>query len=107
MTNLTSDSSPFKDSQNDDDLHSLMAVAVLCGHKGVEHDVAPIYEAWAKAYPGDALGGVARGLALIGQGQPREGYLVVEEAARTASTRRQQAQDVLATLKHDISALTE
>lgn len=96
---------PYTDARNDDDLHLLMAAAVLCGQRGVSHDVAPIYEAWARAYPQDALGGIGRGLAMIGRGEAREGYRLIEETSRTATTRREQAQDVLATLKRDIQAL--
>lgn len=95
----------FASSQNDDDLHELMAVAVLCGHRAVEADVSAIYDAWAKAYPQDALGGIGRGLTMIGNGQAREGYRVIEETARTATTRVEQAEEVLASLKRDIQAI--
>lgn len=99
--------SPFSDPQNDDDLHELMAVAVLCGHKGVRHDMRAVYEAWAHAYPDDALGGVGRGLMMIAAGQSREGYRLIEDTSRTALTRADQAREVLATLKRDIAALAD
>lgn len=98
---------PFASAENTDDLHDLMAIAVLCGHRGVETNVGPIYEAWARAYPNDALGGIGRGLALIGKGQAREGYRLIEETARTATTRQEQARDVLQSLKRDIQAVVE
>ena len=99
---------PFTDARNDDDLHLLMAVAVLCGQRGVgPEEVAPVYEAWAHAYPDDALGGIGRGLAMIGRGEAREGYRHIEDTARTATTRAEQARDVLATLKRDIQAMTD
>lgn len=106
-TRMEFEMKPFADAQNTDDLHDLMAVAVLCGHRGVESDVAAIYEAWAKSYPDDALGGIGRGLAMIGNGQVRDGYRLIEETARTASTRNDQARDVLASLKRDIQAIVD
>lgn len=97
--------SPFTNRQDDEDLHELMAVAVLCGHHGLRQDVSAIYDAWARAYPDDALGGIGQGLAMIGSGAPKEGYRLIEETARTAATRAEQARDVLATLKREISTL--
>lgn len=98
-------SEPFKHQENTDDLHTLMAIAVLCGHRSVQTDVAPMYEAWSLAYPKDALGGIGRGLHMIGNGKPRDGYRLIEETARTATSRTDQAQDVLATLQRDMRAL--
>ena len=98
-------SGPYRSEVFEDDLHTLMAVAVLIGQRGVEADVLPVYEAWSQAYPRDALGGIGRGLAMIGAGEPREGYAIVEEAARTAETRREQAAEVLERLRADMAEL--
>lgn len=96
---------PFKTPENTDDLHLLMAIAVLCGHRSVDTEVTPMYEAWSLAYPDDALGGIGRGLAMIGNGKPRDGYQLIEETARTATTRSEQAMEVLASLQRDMRAL--
>ena len=98
---------PYGDAEFTEDLHQLMAVAVLCGHRGVEADVLPVYEAWGLAYPSDALGGIGRGLSLVGTGKPREGYAMIEEAARSSTTRAEQAQEVLARLRADMGKLVE
>lgn len=96
---------PFNTAENTDDLHLLMAVAVLSGHKGVSADMQPIYEIWSKCYPHDALGGIGRGLSMIGNGRPRDGYRLIEETARTAETRGEQAQEVLTSLQRDMREL--
>ncbi len=98
---------PFSTQANTDDLHLLMAVAVLSGQRGVDQDLAPIYDAWEKCYPDDALGGIGRGLAMIGRGEAAEGYLLIERMATSARTRRDQAREVLNSLRRDISALAE
>jgi hypothetical protein len=98
---------PFQDTSFDEDLRCLMAVAILCGHKGVPAQIRPIYEAWAAAYPTDALGPIGIGLALVAEGQGREGYRMIAEAARAAQTRAEQAREVLARLEVDMPALVE
>jgi hypothetical protein len=96
----------FTDPSLDDDLHLLMAVAVLSGQRGTGAESGAIYEAWARAYPDDALGHVGRGLTLIGGGRFDEGYRIIERAAETARTRTDQARDVLATLRERQAELT-
>lgn len=98
-------SEPFSNPENTDDLHQLMAIAVLCGHRGVSVGTDAIYEVWSECYPKDALGGIGRGLLMIGSGKPREGYAVIEEAARMAQSRGDQARDVLASLRRDMADL--
>ncbi|MEM9341887.1 MAG: hypothetical protein AAGA87_02465 [Pseudomonadota bacterium] len=98
-------SDPFDNAENTEDLHLLMAVAVLCGHKGVTSDMQAVYEIWSKCYPTDALGGIGRGLTMIGNGRPREGYRLIEETARTAETRGDQAKEVLSSLQRDMREL--
>ncbi len=96
---------PFSNPENTNDLHELMAVAVLCGHRNVQTSMEPIYQVWSHCYPKDALGGIGCGLSMIGNGKPRDGYHLIEETARTATTRVEQAQDVLESLQRDIRAL--
>lgn len=84
-----------------DDLHLMMAVAVAAGQRGVPVDLAPVYEAWEQAYPQDALGPLGRGLSMIVKGDTDEGYRLVEAAA-AASTRADQAREVLETLRSDL-----
>lgn len=98
-------SKPFQHQENTDDLHTLMAIAVLCGHRSVETDVAPMYATRPLACPTDALGGIGRGLHMIGNGKPRDGYRLIEETARAAISRTDQAQDVLAALQRDMRTL--
>ncbi|MEM8693413.1 MAG: hypothetical protein AAGG57_16200 [Pseudomonadota bacterium] len=98
-------SEPFTNTANNDDLHLLMAVAVLCGHRSVSEDVSPIYDVWSECYPSDALGGIGRGLSMIGNGKPRDGYNLIEETARTATSRGEQAREVLASLRRDMREL--
>lgn len=106
MTEMTGDK-PFENGANADDLHQLMAIAVLCGHRGVPANVGPVYEAWARVYPDDALGPIGRGLTLVGGGRPREGYAMIEEAARRSTTRADQANDILRRLREDMAALVD
>jgi hypothetical protein len=96
---------PFSNPQNTDDLHDLMAIAVLCGHRSVQTSMEPIYQVWSRCYPKDALGGIGCGLSMIGKGQPRDGYNLIEETARTAATRADQAREVLESLQRDIREL--
>lgn len=96
---------PFKDPNHTDDLHTLMAIAVLCGHRSVPADVTPMYEVWSQVYPQDALGGIGRGLSMIGNGQPRDGYQLIEETARTATSRSDQAREVLTRLQGSMREL--
>lgn len=98
-------SEPFSNPDNTEDLHELMAIAVLCGHRGVQTSMEPIYQVWHKCYPTDALGGIGCGLSLIGSGKPRDGYNLIEETVRTATTRVDQAKEVLESLQRDIRAL--
>ena len=92
---------PFKDPQNDEDLHELMAIAVLSGQRGVVQDMLPVYEAWSAAYPDDALGGIGRGLAMLRDGQPEEGLALLDRTTRSARTRVEQAREVLAAVRRD------
>lgn len=98
-------SEPFSDPSFVDDLHELMAVAILGAQRGLDADTAVIFEAWGAAYPKDALGLVGQGLDLIKKGQAKEGYELVQEAVRTAETRADQAKDVLDSLKEDLEAI--
>lgn len=100
-------STDYADPRNDADLHQLMAIAVVSGQRGVIANTLPIYEAWSGVYPRDALGAVGRGMALIAAGKMREGYVLIEDAARGAETRTEQARDVLETLKRDIRELVD
>lgn len=88
-----------------DDLHTLMAIAVLCGHRALPVDVSAVYAAWERAYPNDALGPIGRGLYKIGAGEPREGYAIIEAAARDCDTRTDQAREVLENLRRDMAGL--
>lgn len=82
-----------------DDLHLLMSVAVLCSQHGVETQPMPIYDLWQAEYPQDALGNVCRGIYMIGHGNPEAGIALIETAANTATTRADQARDVLETIR--------
>ncbi|QJD18428.1 MULTISPECIES: hypothetical protein [Paracoccus] len=88
-----------------DDLHLMMAVAILAGQRGVEAPLMPIFDTWSQHYPQDALAGIGRGLHLIGHGNPEAGYAMIEDAARTATTRAAQARDVLDSLASDFPEL--
>ena len=96
---------PFSTPENDDDLHLLMAVAVLCGQKGADVEVLPIFEAWALAYPNDALGPIGKGLHLIRAGDAVGGCKMIETAADQASTRAGQARDVIESLRRDVDQI--
>lgn len=85
-----------------DDLHLLMATAILCGQRGVEAWLLPIFDAWAHEYPQDALAGIGRGLYLLGQGDPEGAFATIREAARNSTTRADQARDVLDSLAADL-----
>jgi len=73
-------SEPFSDPTFVDDLHELMAVAILGAQRGLDADTGAIFEAWGASYPTDALGLVGQGLVLIKKGQTKEGYALVQEA---------------------------
>lgn len=92
----------FSDPQYTDDMHQLMAIAVLCGRRGVETDLRPVYELWEKCYPDDALGRIGIGLIKMVEGEVDEGYRLIENAANTAQTRRDSAQSVLASVKRSM-----
>lgn len=96
---------PFQNNADDDDLHELMAIAVLCGQRNVKAEVLSIYDAWAEAYPRDALGPIGQGLAMIARGEMREGYRLIDVAADGAETRAEQAQDVRRSIKENVAAL--
>lgn len=96
-------SQPFSDPRFDEDLHLLVTVAVLTGQRGLVLPVGAIYDAWAEAYPNDALGPVGKGLALVGEGNFADGFAMIEGAARNAKTRAQQARDVLASLEASVA----
>lgn len=85
-----------------DDLHLLMATAILCGQRGVEAHLLPIFDSWALAYPRDALAGIGRGLYLLGQGDPESAFATIRHAAENALTRADQARDVLESLAADL-----
>lgn len=92
---------PADDSQADD-LHLLMATAILCGQRGIEARMLPIFDAWSRAYPRDALAGIGRGLYLLNQGDPEGAFAAIRHAADTATTRADQARDVLDSLSADL-----
>lgn len=86
----------------DDDLHLLMAVAILSGQRGVEGHVLPIFDAWGHAYPKDALAGIGRGLCLLNQGDAEGAFAAIRAAAQNSTTRADQARDVLESLSADL-----
>lgn len=88
--------------QQVDDLHLLMATAILCGQRGVEAHMMPIFDTWSRAYPHDALAGIGRGLYLLGQGDPESAFAAIRQAAETSTTRADQARDVLDSLAADL-----
>ena len=96
---------PFTDDVMVDDLHELMAVAILAAQRGVEAEMRPVFETWGLCYPGDALGPIGTGLSLIRAGETKEGYALVEAAANSAETRRDQAKDVLTSLQTDLESV--
>ena len=98
-------SAPFSDSTFDEDLHLLMALAVLCGQHRTIAPVQPIYETWGLAYPEDSLGPVGRGLCLVGEGQFEQGYNMIRDAAQNARTRADQAVDVLKSLEDSFAQM--
>lgn len=98
-------SEPFSDTSFVDDLHEMMAAAILAEQRGVEVDASPIFEAWGASYPEDALGPVGRGLTLIRTGNTKEGFSLIEGAAQNAKTRQDQARDVLESLKVDLTSV--
>ncbi len=95
----------FANPQFDDDLHLLMAIAVLGGQRGVDTDAVSVYETWAQCYPTDALGGLGKGLSMIQKGDPMGGYELIEKTVNTASSRVEQARDVLHSLRQDLTAI--
>ena len=88
-----------------DDLHLMMAAAILCGQRDVEADVMPIFDCWGHFYPEDALANIGRGLFMIGHGNAAAGYELIAEAANSARTRVGQAREVLASLAQDLPEL--
>ncbi len=94
-------------SSKEDDLHELMALAIVAARHGVDIDLLNIYLAWESYYPHDALGAVGRGLKLVVDGKSDEGLEVIASAAKTARTRADQAQDVLQSLLKDLSGMEE
>ncbi|WBU57176.1 hypothetical protein [Paracoccus sediminicola] len=88
-----------------DDLHLMMAAAILCGQRGVEAELMPIFDSWAQHYPEDALANIGRGLFMIGNGNAEAGYQMIAQAAETAKTRVDQAREVLASLEQDMPEL--
>ena len=87
--------------EQDEDLHLLMAIAVLSGRKGVFGAFLPIYQLWSDVYPADALGGIGLGLNLIAMGDAEGGFALIEETARSAETRADQAKAIMETLRRD------
>lgn len=85
-----------------DDLHLLMAMAILCGQRGVEAHLLPIFDSWGRAYPGDALAGIGRGLYMLSLGDPEGAFATIREAAQNSTTRADQARDVLESLSADL-----
>ena len=99
-------SEPFSDPSFDDDLHLLVTIAVLTGQRGILGQVSTIYDAWALAYPDDALGPVGKGLSLVGEGKFKDGFSMIEAAAKNARTRVKQAEDVLKSLESSVADAT-
>lgn len=93
------------DTDTIDDLHLLMAAAILCGQRGVDANLMPIFDCWAHHYPQDALANIGRGLFMIGNGNPESGIEMIREAADHATTRAEQAREVLSSLAHDLPEL--
>lgn len=81
-----------------DDLHLLMAIAVLCGQRAVDAAPLPIFDLWQREYPQDALGSLGRGLHLIAQGDTANGITEIETATN-AQTRAEQAREVLTAIR--------
>lgn len=98
-------SQPAATAEQTDDLHLLMAAAILCGQRGVDSDLMPVFDAWALYYPQDALANLGRGLFMIGHGNPEAGMLLIREAATNSQTRAEQAREVLAALEQDLRAI--
>lgn len=96
----------FSDDQIDD-IHQLMSIAILCGQRGADADVRPIFDVWENAYPKDAMAGIGRGLYLISHGQADEGYANIKAAAQSSETRADQAHAVLASLAESLPQLAE
>lgn len=88
-----------------DDLHLMMAAAILCGQRGVDAALMPIFDTWADHYPDDALANIGRGLFMIGHGNPEAGVAIIADAADRATTRADQAREVLASLRADLPEL--
>lgn len=88
-----------------DDLHLMMAAAILCGQRGTDAPLMPIFDAWADQYPDDALANIGRGLFMIGHGNPEAGVEIISDAANRATTRAEQAREVLASLRADMPEL--
>lgn len=88
-----------------DDIHLLMAAAILCGQRGVDSNLMPIFDCWAHHYPHDALANIGRGLFMIGNGNPEAGIELIREAAERSTTRAEQAREVMSSLAHDIPDL--
>ncbi|RMC34934.1 hypothetical protein [Paracoccus alkanivorans] len=93
------------DADQIDDIHLLMAAAILCGQRGVETDLMPVFDCWANHYPQDAMANIGRGLFMIGNGNAEAGYRLIVEAAETATSRADQAREVLASLAQDLPEL--
>ena len=102
---MTSQPATSADEAQVDDLHLLMAIAILCGQRGVEAPLMPIFDAWAQHYPDDALAAVGRGLFLVGNGNPEAGFAMIRDATERAKTRVDQARDVLDALAADFPEL--
>lgn len=96
---------PMASDEQTDDLHLMMAAAILCGQRGVDAALMPIFDTWAEHYPDDALANIGRGLFMIGNGNPEAGYAMISDAADRATTRAEQAREVLASLQSDMPEL--
>lgn len=105
MTATIDQAAPAGSPEQIDDLHLLMAVAVLTGQRGVDAPVVPVFEAWSLHYPDDALGRLGIGLFMVGNGNAEGGISMIADAARTARTRADQARDVLDSLVSDFPEL--
>ncbi|TWI35146.1 hypothetical protein [Paracoccus sulfuroxidans] len=97
---------PAATAEQQDDLHLLMAAAILCGQRGVDSDIMPIFDAWASYYPKDALANLGRGLFMVGNGNPEAGMMLIQEAADKSLTRADQAREVLTALQQDLGEMS-
>lgn len=90
-----------------DDIHLLMSIAILCGQRGVGVDTLPVFDAWEKAFPKDAMADIGRGLYMISNGNADDGYARIRKAAENSETRADQAHAVLASLAESLPQFSD